>query len=59
MSSILGKIPTPEEYHAIAAKSFDARPAEIYKYENDICYNSLRYLNFDQYQKYVDAAQKV
>jgi len=47
VSSILGRLPTPEEYLDYS-KKFDTNKAEIYKY-----------LNFDQIKQYQAAADKV
>ena len=47
VSSILGKLPTPDEYLEFA-KKFDTNRADIYKY-----------LNFDQLKAYEDAANSV
>merc|ERR1712232_363323 len=46
VASLLGKLPTPEEYLSYV-KGIDGKKDDIYKY-----------LNFDQYQSYQDAAKK-
>ena len=46
IASIMGKLPTPEEYMSYASK-IDAMAPEIY-----------RYLNFDRMQDFTDAADK-
>ena len=47
VSSLMGKLPTPAEYLAYAGQ-IDSMAAEVY-----------RYLNFDQMDDYVDAANSV
>ncbi len=46
VGGILGKLPTPEEYHAYAQK-IDSMADDIF-----------RYMNFDQIKSYVDAAEQ-
>jgi aconitate hydratase 2/2-methylisocitrate dehydratase len=46
VGGILGKLPTPEEYHQYAGK-IDSMADEIY-----------RYMNFDQIESFQQAAEK-